>query len=59
MKYKKYRVTASGTIQISGANADDLKHSTFLMVEGTALRAKVTVERVVKKDPDIPSDGHL
>lgn len=59
IKYKKYRVVAEGTIEISNANAKDVKDSTFLMVEGASIRAKITVKPVLKKDPNIPSDGHL
>jgi len=60
-KYKKYRVTASGTIEIENTTAGDLKHTTFLMVEGNAIKAKITVKRVKKEnfDPNIPSEGHL
>lgn len=59
-KYRKYRVVAEGTVQMSNANAKDVKECTWLMVDGVALkRAKITVRRVVKKDPNIPSEGHL
>ena len=58
-KYKKYRVTASGTIYISNATAKDLRESTFLVVDGVTLRANKTVRLVRKENPDIPSKGHL
>jgi hypothetical protein len=61
MKYRKYRVTASGTIEVENTTVKDLKKSTFLMVEGDSIRAKIIVKRVKKEkiNPDIPSEGHL
>jgi hypothetical protein len=49
MKYRKYEVSAQGTIDISNANAKDIKDSTFLMVDGVAIKAKITVKRNRKK----------
>lgn len=61
MNYKKYRVTASGTILVRNINAKDLKKSSFILVNGARIKATITVKRVKKEkfDPDIPSSGHL
>lgn len=59
IKYKKYRVIAEGTIVVSNATVKSIRESTNLSVEGYTIRSKKIVKLERKKDPNIPSDGHL